>query len=343
MKQIVILASLLLIPLLVFSQKKLIQNGLKKGRSYDCLYTAINYGNKVIKEANVYKYCRENKIIVQNLRTKSTNQFGGSATTVASFNFLPESEAEDYLLHKVMGREVENCKSVGKGYYYEATTVKAAHYNNEIKWSGSVTNGKINGTGLGYFFKNSDTVYWFKGKFVDGKPVGNVKFNVYSLYYQDLRTVCTITDSYDVSDFFDDLAFIEKNSKYCLVNSNFDFVTGYVVRKVIKPFKNGTAEVIDNNWKEIIIDTKGLYVDLTAHQKQMDEDERQRKAAAEAEARRKKAEAERIAAEKKAEEERIAAEKRAEEERIAAEKRAEEERSAAEKKLQKKNTKKIAL
>ena len=286
MKQIVILiVSFLMIPLLGFSQKKLIQEGLKNGKNYNHLYTATNNSNKVIKEENVYKYCRENKIIVKNLRTKLTNQFGGSALTVASFEFLPESEATDYVFFQAMGNEYQNCKSTGNGYYYSlfnggsGIAKKVFTNSSNLKWSGTISNGTICGSGFGYYYNTSDgMLYCFKGRYDNGKPTGDVLFKRYKLNVGELTTNETGTVSLEIGEMSDDMAFVKKNGSFCMMNSKYEFVTDFIFAKIVKPFENGTAEVVKTgNYKEIVIDKLGNFVDYTNHQKKLDEEERIRK------------------------------------------------------------------
>ena len=170
------------------AQRGLFKAGLAAGRKADGYYTATNEGRTLYKFEDFQKEAKKQGYLLDpQYYTKTIHRFGDIATTVSRVLFIPESEYPSYLYsNMVKGWEAavpyEDLSSTGMvNLYYpgkDESTGRAHRFwlFKNARWSGPVTpDGAIEGTGYG-FLKSDIALCCFRGRFMDGIPVGLVDF-----------------------------------------------------------------------------------------------------------------------------------------------------------------------
>lgn len=303
-----------------WAQDKLFNEAIQRGRNPGQFYMLDNQKGKSLKLEDLNSYCAAHNYITGRSTTKKVSRFGDVAETISTFEFLPMSEFETYMYyHMRPDRTVEHAHLVNKGsaYCFLKQSGKDTYFwrCNNISWSGQVTDGKLDGSGVGFGKVSETLIVCFYAKFDKGMPVGKNSFQWYFLngtprpFASSQLSAHTAT----VYEFHEGLAAFETNNQFGFIDESGKTAVSPTFVAVTQGFTNGKA-IVKNDKEEIVIDRNGHQLDLSDRQKQIYTEE---KAAAEA-----KAEAERIAAEereiarKKAEEERRQAAIKAEERRI---------------------------
>ncbi len=293
---------------LVFGKSYIIQNSIKVGTFGDGLaaftkqnerYGFINqYGKIVIKQqyTKVVKPFHDGKAVVWDEKRHS-NVIINTNGDIVDYD-------EKYIYDNAMNGTLSYSQltSEGKGMVFDDDTFNGTLIEN-IKWSGDVINGMINGNGSG-FAKNGKDYYYVSGSFINGFPNGKVVFKKLSLTSDDLNG--SVFDTYEiVFDILSEgMAFAKHpfSEFHSLVNEQGKCIVNLEYRGVLKPFENGNAEVVNEDGKEIVINKNGEFVDYSAHQKELDKAEKE--AAEQERARKAKEEEERRLAEERAIQER---------------------------------------
>ena len=299
-----------------FAQEKLFKEALANGHQPGKFYHAVNNKSKSLKVADVREYADRMGYILGSIDTKTVSRFGDVATTVASFDFLPQGEYIDYLYYHIrpdVNIGLQQLTKKGSAYCYLKRDGKTTYFwkCNNISWNGEVVNGMLNGSGIGYGKVSDALVVCFRAKFYNGMPVGTNSFQWYNIsgkpgpYSSSNLSAHTAVAQ---NEFSDGLAWVKVNGLYGFVNLQGQTAIPVKFKSVVNPFANGQATVT-NETEEIIINTSGVKVDLSPRQKKIyadikAEEERKAEAARQAELEKERA---RILAEKKAEEERQAA------------------------------------
>jgi|GEM_PF-3965590 len=166
----------------------------------------------------------------------------------------------------------------------------------DVIWNGSVEDGKITGSGQGYYLMGSAITY-FTGTFKNGYP-SDCRFYRYAPIDEDeiFQGKKVEGNMIKVEDFSDGLAAATTsyNDCYVFIDTNGDVVIGPKYKKVIAPFRNGKAIVLNNSKnEEIVIDKNGNYVDISDNQKRINAEREAARIAAE------RAERERLEAERR--------------------------------------------
>lgn len=158
------------------------------------------------------------------------------------FQVLPKDEVDLYIYNEKIG-EPQKCAYSRLSQTGTAETFEFGKLN--FKWSGNVTDGKINGTGSG-FAKISDKQYCYvHAEFVNGLPKGEVKFVKYGI--NDNPTSGYTSDyKYIFSDWSEGMAYVQcpGTTNYGLANAE----TGKIVARdkfynYDEPFKDGHGVV----------------------------------------------------------------------------------------------------
>ena len=299
------------------SKNKLVNAAFKKGRSPKGFYTLVNEGGKSIKVEKMAETLREEGFIVGDHTTKSISRFGDVATSLSTMQFLPKDEFDSYIYYNLnsdWSTKYEQLTKTGTAYCFTGTgqSLMFTKYDN-IKWSGEISNGLLQGPGVGFANLNNNKIVFFKGVFDKGVPVGDNTFYWYSFNgaFAPYRSASVSSQVSHVGKFYDDLASIQIGEKYGFISRNATMAIPASFKSVVADFSNGRATVT-NDKEEIIIDRTGKQVDLSARQKKIyadikAEEERKAEEARQAELAK---ERERLLAEQKAAEEKRLAEER---------------------------------
>lgn len=267
-------ANRLLITLLIammcvecYAQKKLFKQALEKGRKPNEFYTIYNSDSKAGKLADFREYAANQNYIV--------GEVTSIGKTVCTFEFLPKSEYESYLyanLRTDNSVDFSRLTKGGEAYCFRNQSGNNATFTyTNAKWSGETSRAHIQGTGVGYAHPTDKlSRIYFKGKFKDGVPEGEITYVWYQLKgeYEFGKYDASRVTKYQcvVGSFSNDLAPIKTNGKYGFINKTGRIVIAPQYSSVVAGFLNGKATVVYNN-EEIIIDKTGKKIDLSARQK----------------------------------------------------------------------------
>ncbi len=271
MKRLLLLLTFLSPALLLYGQKKECEAAINAGREKDQFYVAYNTSKgKLIPKEAVLKYCENNGYTVGDIKTKVMARAGGYVYNVTSFEFLPEKEKHEYIFYKEFGNAVagvsfESLTSTGKCYKF---TPDGASIESEIKWSGSIKDGAIDGKGVGLIMHFRDQgMDIVSGTFRNGFPVSKTYFGSVRHTVANNKLIITDYKLYEITfgNMSDGLAsmVVAGEELYGFVNPDGKIVIPKQFKTVVKDFVNGTAEVVNKDDEEIIIDKSGTFVDYT--------------------------------------------------------------------------------
>lgn len=131
---------------------------------------------------------------------------------------------------------------------------------NNIKWSGQISNGKICGKGVGIAKVGNDFVFFDADFDNNGIPKGNVTFKTTT----SQKTIEMGTPSENMIPF-------KIDNKYGFISSEGTFVISPQYSEIVKNFQNGRAVVISDPLGEVFIDKNGDIKGLTDNQKKINE------------------------------------------------------------------------
>ena len=270
---LIIVCSLLCV--VCHAQKKLFDLAFAAGRNPTSFYVIQNTKNKKLKLEKLVEYAQKNGYIVGNYTEKETGRSGNSKKTISTFEFLPLSEFESYIFSNIFSNsalDLSMCQNQGTAYYFTGWDNNSPFgLLQDIKWSGKVDNGKIEGNGVGYFNEGNGKMFFIEGSFEHGFPTGETKTTTY-----EVGEKCSLfkkenvsTKSISIGKMYDGMAMIQRNGLYGFVDKEGKLAIAPKYPKVIQQFKNGQAIVVIND-KESIINKGGAFVDFTDRQKQID-------------------------------------------------------------------------
>ena len=258
-----------------WGQEKYFEEGLSKGRKRGDFYVASIGKGRPPSWDKLTDYAYKNNYVIGEKVTKEINRFGDKELVIDAFSFLPLSEYPAYVLEKVTtdGLTINDLKQKGLCWIYDERQGKFGKLT-DVLWSGRIVEGLLDGSGQALWYNSEYKLFIeFKCEFQRGIPLGTCKF---SDYLRDREKPMEIkSGDYNgiiVGKMNEGLAsfhLINDNSLYGFVNSNGEMAIAPQFKKVINDFTNGRAEVVNKEDQEIIIDKAGNYIDLTAHQKQL--------------------------------------------------------------------------
>ena len=291
------------------AQDKLFQEGLSKERARKHFYFAENGKGKGMSLDNLLKYANNHDYLIGHYTTKEIKRFGDKDTAIEFFYFLPQKEYPSYVFEFATNNtniKLSDLSKTGSCWLY--INGKFSPYN--LKWSGNIIDGKLDGEGIGFFISEDENLYLVTtGKFQKGLPLGSLQVEKFVYNKNNPETVSFYNiSSVNVNNLQEGLAsFTAAGGKWGFVSKDGEIVVQPTYESVIKEFSNGKAEVLSDG-KEIIIGRTGNYIDLTDNQKNI---EAQKKA---------KEEQERLRAEQERKQKEIAdKQRRIEQERLKAE------------------------
>ena len=266
MKHLMLILSAMLMPVMLFGQQKLIVNAMRNRHRGQ--FSQVQNTSMILLHEELQSYCKQNGYY---LRGESMSRYT-NFNTVTYFEILPMDDVDEYIYNnkcKFTDKSAFDALSAtGKGWIF---TSNGGELFDDIRWSGTVQNGLINGEGTGYLRKDN-SCYFISGEFVDGFPTGQVQFGVFAFFCDECNAR---VDIFTFGEMSDGMAWVKRpyDRKYGFVNSNGKFVVTNKYERVIEPFRNGQAEVVSGR-KEIIIDKYCNFIDYTEYQKAMDEEAR---------------------------------------------------------------------
>jgi len=273
MKHLMLVLAAMLMPVMLFGQQKLIENAMKNRQNGH--FKGQFYGVRNTSEILLYKelqsYCEQNGLYHRGAEWKKVMDLN----TITYFEILPMDEVDEFIY-------TDKCEftskpsfdalfATGKGWFF---TDDISVQLDNIKWSGTVRNGLINGYGTGYCKNLKDQIYYFiSGEFEDGFPKGEVVFAVYEYKYEKsiLKGVFLPT-RITFGEMSDGMAWVKRalDKKYGFVSADGRYVATDKYVRVIQPFRNGRAEVVQIDGKEIIINKNCNFVGYTELQQGKD-------------------------------------------------------------------------
>lgn len=269
---IILFASLLCIT--CHAQKKMFEKAVSAGRTPDGYYVIRNNGGKKIKFEDLKEYAKNNGYLVGKATMKDISRFGDTDETVETFEFLPKDEYPSFIYSNIKQTNasfLSNTQNEATAYGFMGwENGSLFHPYSNVKWSGEVSNGFVEGKGVGYVLDASSKIVFVEGTFENGFPYGETMTTIYdskdfSRYFIRDNVVTT---SAVVGKMSDGMAMIEKNGVYGFINQEGKIAITPQYGKVFQEFVDGQAIVLIDG-KESVIDRKGNFVDYSQHQKQL--------------------------------------------------------------------------
>ncbi|MBO4536138.1 MAG: hypothetical protein J5702_02915 [Bacteroidales bacterium] len=271
MKRMICTVALVAISIVGLAQDNLFKEGLARGRYAREFYCAKNEKGKGITLEKMRAYSSKNGYLLGGYTTKEVARFGDVAVALDEFYFLPKEEYSKYIYEFGPAKvKYDALKSRGSCvFFYDGKWVTGKN----IDWSGDVTDGWLNGSGVAYFVNPDAGEYlYIDGTFVGGWPQGSLVVGRFTPDKSDPTKVSYEKVSYvDVGELSGNISrYTDESGKWGFVSNGEPNVwIRPTYSSVLKDFSNSRAEVVSDG-REIIIDTQGNFVDLTAHQKQLD-------------------------------------------------------------------------
>ena len=305
-------------------EDKHFREAMTNGRQQKSYYELVNEDKKVIKLDDLTSYCRAHNFMwSKDYKTKEISKFGDVATSIYKFYFLPVEEFPLYVFEwtdRTMSRS-SDLRSKGSVYFYVPESDAFMCLRDEALWTGTVSNGYVEGTGAGIWKKDDRNYYYFSGTFKNGFPVGKAKYRIIdtegagSWGYSPRETMPSgkagtgpAFREVEVGEMSDGMAlfrYLDNGEK----SKSGSELYGYVNQSgsiVIKPtyktahaFNNGRAAVVNDKGEDVYIDKTGQFVDYTPKQKEIFAEAKAKEDAEKAEQERQRLLAEQKAAEEK--------------------------------------------
>lgn len=311
-------------------EDKHFREALERGRTAKSFYELVNEEKKVISADDLIEFCKtHNYKWMKDYKTKEIPKFGDVATSVYKFYFLPKEEYFLYVFEwsdRSMTRS-SDLKSTGTVYFFDADANAFVCLRDNAFWSGTVSDGLVQGTGAGIWKKNDKVFYYFQGTFKNGFPVGKAKYRIIDTDMNWWGYSPRETNSagktgtgipfreVELGEMQDGMAlfrYLDNGEKRQQGSELWGYVTkdGTIaikqMYKTAEAFSNGRAAVLNDKGEYVYINKTGQFVDYTEKQKQIFADAKAREDAIKAEAERQRL----LAEQKAAEERRLAEEKR---------------------------------
>lgn len=303
-------------------EDKHFREALERGRQAKSYYELINADKKVIKLEDLTEFCTAHGYMwSKDYKTKEIPKFGDVATSIHKFYFLPKEEWVYYVFEwtdRTMSRS-SDLRNKGSVYFFDAASNSFICLRDNAMWTGSVSDGFVEGNGAGIWTRDGRNYYYFSGNFRKGFPVGKAKFRVVDSQssgawgYSPRETLPSgragdgpAFREVELGEMQDGMAlfrYLDNGEK----RKEGSELWGYVSQSgaiAIKPiyktahaFSNGRAAVVNDKGEDVYIDKTGQFVDYTAKQKQIIAEAKAKEAAEKAEQERQRLLAEQKAAE----------------------------------------------
>lgn len=174
-----------------FSQGSLYKDAIKRGMNSTGSYVIDNSKKKAVTPDEMEEYLRERGYIVGKTTTQNENIFGNILTIVKNMEFVSKDNLSAYMFNSLnqtsysydqltntgtaflaSRREIRDSYGYA-GIFYKTRYETAYTRLDNIKWSGGVKEGLINGKGAG-IAKVDDDYFYISGQFSNGFPMADV-------------------------------------------------------------------------------------------------------------------------------------------------------------------------
>lgn len=280
------------------------REALLRGREYKGYYVLINdEKRKVVKIESLISFCRANNYIWKNkYETKEVPKFGDVATSVYKFSFIPVSEYVQYVFEWTdrFQKRSSDLKNRGAVYFFDYSFHRFTCLEGNALWTGNVLDGYVDGTGAGIWQKDNTHYYYFCGTFRRGFPIGKVKYRVVEVnpelaWGYSPREKTNLGNwgtgapfrEVEVGEMHDGMAlfrYLDNGEGHSVsINELYGYVKqdGEIViwpkYKSAFDFTGDRAIVKNDQDQEIYIDRTGQFIDYTANQRRINEQEEIRK------------------------------------------------------------------
>ena len=239
---------LLLSQVSCFSQAKIFKKVMAEERPYRGFYVFVNKKDKMVRLSDLVTYCKKMGWIVGESTEKNITRFGDVDKTVATFEFLPMTEYQNYVFDNLMAHyKATDLKTQGSAFFYSGNKDDMLAKKDNVYWSGTATNGKISGTGEGVYVEGSN-YYSFNGTFQEGLPIGKLTLRKYTpsskSYYFSKGSLQNF--NYTSGILSEGMLSVQFGNQYGFVDTNGRTVVKPIYSEV-KPFSGGTAIVTSEN------------------------------------------------------------------------------------------------
>lgn len=203
MRKIVLLLFLPLISIGSFAQEKLFKEALERGLNKNGTYCLENSKKKNISKADIRNYAKSQGYIVGNISEVRHIRFGDVNYIVDKAEFIDPQYYPAYVFYSMPGSRIDFNSLKGKGSFYlpeqekvykqssipfvsvlSGTRTNFNRFDNAM-WSGSVSNGMIDGKGIGFVIMPGGKYVKFEGAFSQGFPASEV--NVLTVTKADMN------------------------------------------------------------------------------------------------------------------------------------------------------------
>lgn len=297
MRKLLLYLLTLILTLPSWGQEKLFNEAIKRGRGWGNSYVLVNEKNKYITIDQLVTAARKGDNVVFNYTTKPISRFGDVTEAISTADFIPKEEYASYIYENLVSEfskvPFTDLSQEGGVYLYNPQKDKPNEVfqliENGCKWSGAVSDGKIEGSGVG-FCEVLNGYILIRGSFKAGIPQGEFVIKHFKTdLIQEFKSdhVAVVTRS--VGDFREGLAPFLSDGKYGFIDAHARVVISSTYDSVEEGFKGGKAKVRKD--KEFWIDKVGKFIAYTEHQKKLDYEATEKKKREEAEARQREIEA----------------------------------------------------
>lgn len=254
----------------VFAQGGLFRDALEAGREYRKFYHLRNPkpDTKFLELEELVKYCKSHDYAYDlkefPVKFNVIDHYGRNDKTVTDFWFIPRQEYDAYLYDWFSinaDQPWSNLKpTTASAFFYDGGTVRI----DNVRWSGTVSNGKIQGQGSGLGMVGK-LRYAFTGNFKDGVAVdGEATFKVCDLndpkWGNHFKQKSILAGSEA-----DGMVSFMANNLWGFMGVNGEFVVPQY-KAVKKDYQQGAALVtVKDEWDEHLIDKHGKDITDTSH------------------------------------------------------------------------------
>lgn len=142
-------------------QEKLFTEAIKNGRAATSLYSVVITSGKVVKEEDVLNF--KSQYIIRNIKYQIVSRFGEDYKGVKSFEFLPFNEIPRFIFESKFNSGIAYkdivAKNKGNVYFWSGTPMFKKYSGSS--WTGTVSEGYVQGGGVGYFYDEEKNLQFF--------------------------------------------------------------------------------------------------------------------------------------------------------------------------------------
>ena len=207
-----------------FCQKKAFKTALSKPRALGKGYR-MNYPREYnTKEMAIWKMRDYDKYITKHefiVISKKYN-YKNYIDEYDYVDFVPKTEYTQYIMENLNNcKPLDNLVNQGSVYFYKSDTTNPFILVENVRWSGQIKDGKIQGDGFGIAMLNDHEYYRVKGKFENGVLQGAGEFAYYQESdYGGYNNGKLKINKIEVGAYADGLAWIKIKDKYGYISSD---------------------------------------------------------------------------------------------------------------------------